>query len=56
MNKNKYSIHLFKPLKVDCCLFNPNFVSVAEYEVTILIIWSQYFHFNYLWNLLTAHH
>ena len=29
-NKNKYSIHLCKPLKVDYCLFNQNSVSVAE--------------------------
>jgi len=24
--------------------------------VTILIIWSQFFHFKYLWNLQTTHH
>jgi len=24
--------------------------------VTILIIWSPFFHFKYLWNLQTAHH
>jgi len=27
-----------------------------NYEVTILIIWSQFFYFKYLWNLQTAHH
>jgi len=31
-------------------------VSVTEYEITILIIWSQFTHFKYLWNLQTAHH
>jgi len=39
---------LFKPLKVDYCLFNPNSVSVTEQKVTILIIWSLHFHFKYL--------
>jgi len=29
-------------------------VSATEYEVTILIIWSQFFHFKRLWNLQTC--
>jgi len=32
------------------------FLTVNEYELTIVIIWSQFFHFKYLWNLQTAHH
>jgi len=31
-------------------------MSVIENELTILIIWSQFFHFKYLWNLQTEHH
>jgi len=42
-------------------LFNQNFVSVTQYiigtyEVTISILWSQFFYFKYLWNLQTTHH